>query len=378
MLLHNEEEQREIIIKSSLLLMGIALNALEFFIPRIPIFPWLKPGLAHIVTLIWIIRYGFKESLLFAILRIWIVSFYFGFSFLAFALSISGSFFACAAMSLFWSVFGKRRIMGTVGVAIIGALFHNLGQIIAVYFLLAQNRHLFYQAPVMLIASVVFGALVGFLVPRLYRLSFSVEQNVSSMKIVCPTVCSMPSKTSMIISLILLGFCMSLVFVENYRLLGILAVLITVSVQVFTRGSFYAFSFPVKRFWLLFLFIGVLHCFFTYGTRVQIMPALTYEGIREMVVQWLRLWIWLETTFIFVRLRFHLSVMAGAQRVFSSHQTTLFAGFLAVELFPAVIAMAQKKVRKSLKIIFTNPSAVVRDLYYGVIGIVESRTSTVA
>ena len=211
-----QELNREIVIKASLLLLAVALNAIEFFIPRIPLFPWLKPGLANIITLIWIIRYGYIESLLYALLRVWIVSFYFGFSFLTFSLGFSGAVFACTAMAVCWKLLGKNRIMGTVGIAVVGALFHNMGQLFAVYLLMARNIHLFYQVPVMIFASVLFGSIVGLLVPwfiyvvndnTLLREVKLTELNRTSKKTPVPAV---------IISLLFLCYCMVLVLGTDF------------------------------------------------------------------------------------------------------------------------------------------------------------------
>ena len=159
----NGNGNRTVILKTTLLLVAITINALEFFVPRIPFLPWLKPGLANCVTLVWIIRFGGRDALLFSFLRIWLVGFYFGFSFITLSLALSGGIMATCAMGVVWHLLGRRRIIGTVGTAIVGAIFHNMGQIIAVFFLLAYNVYLFYQVPFMIIASLLFGGLVGVL-----------------------------------------------------------------------------------------------------------------------------------------------------------------------------------------------------------------------
>lgn len=371
MQLHDEDDlNREIVLKASLLLLAVALNALEFFIPRIPLFPWLKPGLANIVTMVWIIRYGYIESLLYALLRVWIVSFYFGFSFLTFSLGLSGAVFACTAMAFCWILLGKNKILGTVGIAIVGALFHNMGQLFAVYLLMARNARLFYQIPIMIIASVLFGTIVGLIVPwliqavfddtmiskvRLEKLSHSVK------KIYIPHV---------IISLLFLSFCMALVFVKDILFLLFSAVFVTAIVQLLLKGSLRALVFPIKRFWLLFLFIGALHSLFTYGIKYENIPFITHEGVINTITQWLRLWAWLETTFIFFHFKFHLIVLKSLQKVFSGYNATLYAGLLAVEYFPSVVEMVQSKAKKLFMTIFKAPSQVIVELFIGVVTIV--------
>jgi heptaprenyl diphosphate synthase len=365
-----QELNREIVIKAGLLLLAVALNALEFFIPRIPLFPWLKPGLANIITLIWIIRYGYFESLLYALLRVWIVSFYFGFSFLTFSLGFSGAVFACTAMAVCWKLLGRRRIIGTVGIAVLGALFHNMGQLFAVYLLMARNIHLFYQVPVMIFASVFFGSIVGLLVPWFINV-VNDDTLFQEVKLTEPNHASMKAPVlAVIISLLFLCYCMVLVFVTDLTVLILSAVIITIIVQTVLKGSLHAFFFPIKRFWLLFLFIGVLHSFFTYGIRINGIPFITREGVVNTVTQWLRLWAWLETTFIFFHFTFHLLALRGLQKIFSGYRSTIYAGLLAVEFFPSTVDMVRSRAKGLLKTLFTKPTQVIAELFTGVVDII--------
>lgn len=367
---NDNNENREILLKTSLLLLGIALNAVEYFLPRIPIFPWLKPGFANIITIIWIIKYGYVETLLYALLRLWIVSFYFGFSFITFSLGLSGAFLAVSMMSLFWNLFGKRGYLGIVGVAIIGALGHNLGQIIVVYFLMAKNPHLFYQIPFMVLASVLSGIIIGIISSGFFRI---VSKNTSIYNF---TISKKPqsdsvNKIHIIYSVCFLICCMGLVFVDSIIILLASVFSITIIVQIIHKGSVYALLFPIKRFWMLFLFIAILHSFFTYGTKYQSIPFITHEGVQRAIVQWLRLWVWLETSFVFFHFKFHTAVLHGLQILFSAQKTTVYAGLLAAEYFPSVLEMVQKKSVMFLKLLITNPSQVIQQLFEGVVEIIE-------
>ena len=78
---------------------------------------------------------------------------------------------ATCAMGIAWHIFGKRKLMGTIGLAIVGAVFHNMGQLLTVFVLLTYNVYLFYQIPFMIVASIVFGILVGLLAPMLAQLA---------------------------------------------------------------------------------------------------------------------------------------------------------------------------------------------------------------
>jgi len=124
--------------KAVWLLLAVALNTLELFIPRIPFLPWLKPGLANCITMIWIIEFGMVDSLMYTLVRVWISSFYFGFSLVTVFLALSGGLFSTAVMGCAWNLLGRRRLMGTVGMGIIGALSHNTGQLFAVFAVLTR------------------------------------------------------------------------------------------------------------------------------------------------------------------------------------------------------------------------------------------------
>ena len=157
------------------------------------------------------------------------------------------------------------------------------------------------------------------------------------------------------------------VFITQRSVLLVAAVFITFFVQGLMRGSLHALIYPLKRFWLLFLFVGILHGFFTYGTKVPQVPWITYEGSYQTIIQWLRLWTWLETTFIFLHFRFHIALLKILQKVFTGNRSTLYAGLLAVEFFPSAVAVVQHKSGALLKTLFRKPSRVVDDIFTGII-----------
>jgi len=351
---------RTVILKTTLLLAAITINALEFFLPRIPFLPWLKPGLANCVTLLWIIRYGGKDALLFSLLRIWLIGFYFGISLVTLSLALSGGVLATCAMGIVWHTFGRRGLIGTVGTAIVGAIFHNMGQIIAVFFLLAYNVYLFYQVPIMIIASLVFGGLVGVLTPLLSQLA---EQafNESDRAIISLPENRMASRTYTTISVAMLLLSISLVFIHSRMVLLVLALLITLSVQVVHSVSLRALFSPVRRFWLLFLFVAFFHLFPARGTRVPWIPFLTYEGIQSTSVQWLRLWSWLQISLLLTYFKFHTVIFLTLSFFFRRHKFTLYAGLLAVEDFPEVFDLIRKRATMEFRSMLRHPITTSRD-----------------
>jgi len=356
----------EVAAKAVLLLVAVSLNAFEFFIPRIPLFPWLKPGLANCVTILWIIRYGTVDALLFTLLRIWTIGFYFGFSFLTLVLGLCGGILATLTMGLLWATLGRRGWLGIIGLGICGATMHNAGQLIAVSALLARNLHVFYQIPIMLAASVLFGALVSLLVPFLNSL---LCQPVSPGDAPSETALeSAPAAPDIASSLLVFAFCIALLFISNLYVLFGAAVFAASMVQGLERGSFRALVRPIRTFWLLFAAVGALHLFFSYGKRIEYAPFLTYEGVNAAAVQWLRLWSWLQVAGVLGRFKFHTVFFFVLRFLFGSRRTTIQSGLVALEHFPAAIDAVRSKATREWSMLFRHPVRWARRAVEGAVG----------
>jgi heptaprenyl diphosphate synthase len=353
--LPNELRRQEAAHKTVWILLAVAMSAAEFLFPRIPLFPWLKPGIANCVTLAWIIEFGAADALLFFLVRTWIVGFYFGFSFLTIALSLSGGVLATIVMGILWNVAGKRRMLGTVGICIIGALFHNFGQIVTVYFLMVNNAHLFYQVPLMLGASIVFGGITGVLTVPLLSFLRNIPVIGPSEQLSAGQKSSPISFKNKAASFSIIIGSFALVFIGNLLVLAFFALLSTIFVQVLFKGSLGAIIKPIQRFWLLFFFIGCIQLFYAYGVKIEALPFLTRESVVSTAQQWLRLWTWLQLSFILTHFKFHRVLFSILSTLFSRHESTLEGGLLALELFPATISVVQTRLRKRILRLLVHP-----------------------
>jgi heptaprenyl diphosphate synthase len=332
-------------VKTVWMLIAVALNALEYFIPRVPFLPWLKPGFANCITMLWIMRYGFTDALIYTVLRTWISGFYFGFSLLTMGLALSGGILSTAVMALLWISLGKRGWIGTVSIGITGALFHNTGQLLAVYGMMARNSYLFYQVPFMLAASIITGGSIGLIVPRIGGLLLHCERKEpnSSNKTPAPqstTFHRFPSLRTTAGALAVVAVSILLLFTGDIRLLAAAALAITLTVQVASGFSMQQLFYPL-RFWLFFLFVILMYLPFSYGTRIDSIPMVTREGVHEAAAQSLRLWCWLQSSFLLRRFRFHDILFAGLERIFPRHGATLAAGMLALQHFPLVARLSR-------------------------------------
>jgi heptaprenyl diphosphate synthase len=152
------------LVRLSLLIgLGLVLFLFESLIPR-PL-PWLKPGLAQIATLIALYTIGMNEAFIVAITRVFVGSLLLGSLFNpAFILSLGGSIAATVVMAFTFRFF--TRFFSIFGISILGAVTHNLTQLVLVQILIVHQIEIFYLAPFMILSSLFTGfvvALVSFL-----------------------------------------------------------------------------------------------------------------------------------------------------------------------------------------------------------------------
>jgi len=138
--------------------LALGLSVLEAAIPS-PL-PGVKPGLANIVTLIVLSRYGWRTAAWVSLLRVVAGGLLMG-NFLApgFFLSLCGALTSLAALAA--SQHLPRSWFGCVTQSILAAGAHITGQLLLVYFWLIPNTGLFYLVPVFAAAALVFGTVNG-------------------------------------------------------------------------------------------------------------------------------------------------------------------------------------------------------------------------
>jgi heptaprenyl diphosphate synthase len=138
---------------------ALALHGFESLLPT-PI-PWLRFGLANIITLVALVLYGFRIAMTVTLIRVVLASIFLG-TFLgpSFMLSFSGGVASTAAMGLVYAVFGD--IFGPVGLSLIGAFFHNIAQLTLAYFLFIQRiEPVLFIAPVIILIGTITGLANG-------------------------------------------------------------------------------------------------------------------------------------------------------------------------------------------------------------------------
>lgn len=141
--------------------------------------PWLKLGLANIITLITLLLYGMRAAFMVTLIRVVLASLFTG-TFLgpAFILSLGGGITSTLTMGFVLSL--TPRLFSTMGLSIIGALFHNIAQLFLAYFLFIQRiEAILLITPFIILlgtlTGTVNGAISGLLIKNLKKMDKKVQ-----------------------------------------------------------------------------------------------------------------------------------------------------------------------------------------------------------
>lgn len=149
-----------------LLALSVVLNIAENMIPLFNgSLPGVKLGLANIVILFILYEYGFKSAIFVSITRVFLVSvLYTGPFSVAFFLSLAGALLSIIVMGLF----KKYTKLSIVGISILGSLFHSLGQIAVVGYIIGSISA-FNYLPLVIPFAIPTGILTGILSRELIK-----------------------------------------------------------------------------------------------------------------------------------------------------------------------------------------------------------------
>lgn len=150
---------RKMVIISLLVSLGLILHVVEGLIPINGVIPGAKLGLANIPNLLALIIFGFQAGFQVFLLRVFLGSLLIGtFMTINFYFSLAGGILGFLAMA--FSYFYLKDQLSIIGVSVLGAVFHNIGQIVIAFFIIA-NQGVFYYLPYLLLMAVPTGIGVG-------------------------------------------------------------------------------------------------------------------------------------------------------------------------------------------------------------------------
>lgn len=136
--------------------LALIFSYVEAVIPYNPGIPGVKLGIANIVTVIALYRFGAKEAAAVNVIRIIIAGLLFSGLF-GMLYSLAGAALSLAGMI----VLKKTGLFSVIGVSMAAGVLHNLGQLLVAAALIEDLR-IFFYFPVLLFSGIAAGILVGF------------------------------------------------------------------------------------------------------------------------------------------------------------------------------------------------------------------------
>ena len=137
------------------LALALILSYVESLIPFFFGVPGMKLGLPNLVIVMILYCMGTKEAYLISIVRVLLSGFLFG-NLFSIGYSLAGAMLSLTIMMLLKRT-GKLKV---ITVSAIGGICHNIGQLI-VASLVVESYNIFYYTPVLLIAGLITGIIIG-------------------------------------------------------------------------------------------------------------------------------------------------------------------------------------------------------------------------
>ena len=148
--------------------LALIFSYVEAMIPINFGIPGVKLGLANLIVVIVLYKGDWKDALFIAVARIVLSGFIFG-NLFSILYSLAGGLLSLLVMILL----KKTNAFSIAGVSIGGGAAHNVGQLLVAMFVV-QTYQVGYYLPVLLIAGVLTGALIGIVALEVVkRLRFS-------------------------------------------------------------------------------------------------------------------------------------------------------------------------------------------------------------
>lgn len=150
--------------------LALIFSYVETLIPIQFRIPGVKLGLANLIIVIALYRMKLSEAYLLSIVRVLLAGFIFG-NYFSIIYSLAGGLLSLTVMALL----RKKGGFSVIGVSIAGGVFHNIGQLI-IASVIVETFSVMYYVPVLLIAGLVTGLLIGIasdgMLKRLANLEF--------------------------------------------------------------------------------------------------------------------------------------------------------------------------------------------------------------
>lgn len=141
-----------------LLALAVIMGYLEALIPVVPMIPGIKLGLANFVIVLMMYLFSFREAAVISALRIILVGFLLS-NMSMILYSLAGAVLSLTVMALL----KRTPHFSMYGISMAGGIMHNIGQLLVAGALMGFQAILWY-VPFLLLAGMLAGLLIGFLV----------------------------------------------------------------------------------------------------------------------------------------------------------------------------------------------------------------------
>lgn len=148
-------DTKKTVTLSALIAVAMILSYVESLIPAFVAVPGVKLGLSNIATVFALYTLGWPYAICVSIVRVFLSALLFG-NITSLIYSLSGAALALLVMILL----SRVKLFSTVGVSVLGAICHNIGQIIAVCFVM-ENAYIAYYIVPLLISGTLAGVVIG-------------------------------------------------------------------------------------------------------------------------------------------------------------------------------------------------------------------------
>lgn len=135
--------------------LALIFSYVETLIPISFGIPGVKLGLANLIIVIALYKLRLKEAYLLSVTRVLLSGFLFG-NYFSILYSLAGGVLSLSVMALLKKCGG----FSIIGVSIAGGVTHNIGQLL-VAMVVVETYQVTYYLPVLLIAGLLTGALIG-------------------------------------------------------------------------------------------------------------------------------------------------------------------------------------------------------------------------
>ena len=146
---------RSVAVLGVMATLAILFGYVEVLIPFNFGIPGIKLGLSNLVVLYALYRLSYREALVISLVRVVLIGFLFGNMF-SLAYAATGAILSLSVMA----GLKKTGVFGILGISSAGGTAHNIGQILVAY-LVTPSLPLLWYLPILMIAGLITGLIIG-------------------------------------------------------------------------------------------------------------------------------------------------------------------------------------------------------------------------